>query len=147
MTAPTDPPIRSCTAPEPLGHYVHARRAGHLLFLAGVGPRRRGSPDIPGVVLDAAGRVLAYDLEAQARACFDNARAILHDAGSSWERIIDVTVFLTDLPRDFAAFNRVWAQYFPADAPQPTRTVVGVTALPRGGNAPIAIELKIIASV
>ncbi|MFG0283229.1 MAG: RidA family protein [Phycisphaerales bacterium JB039] len=131
----------SSRAPEPVGLYPHARRIGNLLFLSGVGPRRRGSKEIPGVTLDGEGNVVAYDIEAQCRSCFDNVRAVLEDAGSSWDRLVDVTVFLTDMKRDFAAYNKVYAEYF-KDV-QPTRTTIEVGALP----TPIAVEVKAIASV
>jgi 2-aminomuconate deaminase len=133
--------IRSARAPEPVGAYPHARRVGNLLFLSGVGPRKPGTREIPGVTLDADGRIEAYDIEAQTRSVFDNVRAILEDAGSGWERLVDVTVYLTDIRADFAAYNRLWADYFPADPP--CRTTVEVAALP----TPIAIELKCIATV
>ena len=133
--------IESRKAPEPVGLYPHARRVGNLLFLSGVGPRKRGSKEIPGVTLDANGNVSSYDIEAQCRSVFENVRIILEDAGSSWDKLVDVTVFLTDMQRDFAAYNRVYAQYFKDN--QPCRTTVEVTALP----TPIAIELKCIATV
>jgi 2-aminomuconate deaminase len=133
--------ITSARAPEPVGAFPHARRVGNLLFLSGIGPRRRGSRDIPGVTLDASGEIASYDFEKQCRAVFENVRLVLEDAGSSWDRIVDVTAYLTDMRRDFTAWNRLWAEYFPADAP--ARTTVEVTRLP----APIAIELKVIATV
>ncbi|MDE1983660.1 MAG: RidA family protein [Gammaproteobacteria bacterium] len=133
--------IDSAQGPEPVGAYPHARRVGNLLFLSGVGPRKRGSKDIPGVTLDASGKVISHDIEAQCRSVFENVRLILEDAGSSWEKLVDVTVFLTDMQRDFAIYNRVYAEYFKDN--QPCRTTVQVTALPR----PIAIELKCIATV
>lgn len=133
--------ITSPRAPEALGPYPHARRVGNLLFISGMGPRRRGEQQVPGVELDAAGRVVRYDIEAQCRAVFDNVRVILEDAGSSWERLVDVTVFLTDLERDFATYNRIYAEFF--GAVKPCRTTVGVTRLP----GPIAIELKCIAMI
>ena len=137
----------STRAAEPVGAYPHARRAGNLLFLAGIGPRKRGSKDIPGVSLDATGGVAEYDIDAQVRACFDNVRAVLEEAGSSWDRIVDVTVFLTDLKRDFPRFNQLWAEHFPAGPSQPTRTTLQVQALPQAGNAPINFEVKVIATV
>lgn len=133
--------IQSARAPEPVGPYPHARRVGNLLFLSGVGPRKRGSKEIPGVTLDAQGNVVSHDIEAQCRAVFENVRRILEDAGSSWDRLVDVTVFLTDMQRDFAAYNRVYTEYFKDN--QPCRTTVEVTALP----TPIAIELKCIATI
>lgn len=135
-------------APEPVGAYPHARRAGNLLFLSGVGPRSRGTKDIPGVTLDAAGNMIDYDIEAQCRACFDNVRSVLEDAGSSWGNIVDVLVFLTDLPRDFEAYNKLYAEYFAGEGkPNPTRTTIEISRLPQGGNAPIAIELKVVATI
>lgn len=131
----------SSRAPEPVGPYPHARRVGNLLFLSGVGPRDRWSKKIPGVELDANGNILSYDIEAQCHAVFKNVRAILEDAGSSWDRIVDVTVFLTNMKRDFATFNRIYAEYFRDN--QPCRTTVEVGALP----TPIAIELKVIAVI
>ena len=135
------PTTRSEKAPEPVGPYPHARRVGNLLFLSGVGPRKRGSKEIPGVTLDAKGNVVSHDIEAQCRSVFENVRLILEDAGSSWDKLVDVTVFLTDMQRDFAAYNRVYAEYFKDN--QPCRTTVEVTALP----TPIAIELKCIATM
>ena len=137
----SDQKIHSSKAPEPVGLYPHARRVGNLLFLSGVGPRKRGSKEIPGVTLDAQGRILSYDIEAQCRSVFDNVRYILEDAGSGWDKLVDVTVFLTDMQRDFQTYNRLYAEYFKDN--QPCRTTVQVTALP----TPIAIELKCIATI
>ncbi|HET7651273.1 MAG TPA: Rid family hydrolase [Gammaproteobacteria bacterium] len=133
--------IESSKAPEPVGLYPHARRVGNLLFLSGVGPRKRGSKEIPGVTLDAEGKLVAHDIEAQCRSVFENVRLILEDAGSGWDRLVDVTVFLTDMKNDFATYNRIYAEYFRDN--QPCRTTVEVTALP----TPIAIELKCIATI
>lgn len=133
--------IDSSRAPEPVGLYPHARRVGNLLFLSGVGPRERGTKKIPGVELNDAGEILSYDIETQCRSVFENVRAIVEDAGSSWENIVDVTVFLTNMKDDFAAYNRVYAKYFEDN--RPCRTTVEVGALP----TPIAIELKIIATI
>ena len=129
------------TAPPPVGHYPHARRVGKLLFLSGLGPRSPGGGPIPGVTLDEAGNILGHDIERQCHAVFANVRSVLEAAGSSWERLVDVTVFLTNIQRDFVVFNRVWKEYFPSDPP--CRTTVEVTRLP----TPIAIELKCIATV
>lgn len=134
-------PLQSSRAPEPVGLYPHARRVGNLLFLSGVGPRQRGSADIPGVTRDAAGKIVEYDIETQCRAVFDNVRYILEDCGAGWEHIVDVTVFLTDMAADFQTFNRVYAEYFHEN--QPCRTTVEVNALP----TPIAVELKVIAAL
>ncbi len=131
----------SSRAPEPVGLYPHARRVGDLLFLSGVGPRERGKKEIPGVELDHDGRIVSYDIETQCRSVFQNVRFIVEEAGSSWENIIDVTVFLTNIRDDFAVYNRVYAEYF-ADN-RPCRTTVEINALP----TPIAIELKVIAVI
>ena len=133
--------LMSDRAPEPVGPYPHARRVGDLLFLSGIGPRERGRLAIPGVVQDADGKVVSHDIEVQCRAVLSNVRAVLEDAGSSWDRIVDVTVFLTDMQRHFAIFNRVYAEHFKDN--RPARTTVEVTRLP----TPIAIELKVIATI
>ena len=128
-------------APKPVGAYPHARKAGNLLFLSGVGPRKRNSNEIPGVNLDKDGNVISHDIEAQCHAVFNNIRNILEESGSKWENLVDVTVFLTDMERDFDTYNRIYADYFKSN--QPCRTTVGVTSLP----TPIAIELKCIATI
>ena len=128
-------------APDPVGAYPHARRVGDLLFLSGVGPRRPGTGEIPGNETDADGNLTAYDIEAQCRSCFENIRRIVEDAGSSWVRIVDVTVFLTDMKRDFETFNRLYAEAFATN--RPTRTTIEVGALP----TPIAVELKVTATI
>ncbi|MFN0059004.1 MAG: RidA family protein [Planctomycetota bacterium] len=127
-------------APEPVGPYPHARRVGNFLFLSGVGPRARGTKKIPGVELDADGNILSYDIAEQCRSVFQNVRSVLEDAGCRWEQIVDVTIYLTDMKRDFATFNRIYGEHFTTN--RPTRTTVEVGALP----TPIAIELKVIAS-
>ena len=131
----------SSRAPEPVGAYPHARRVGGLLFLSGVGPRRRGLENIPGVTLGENSEIVSYDIAEQCRSVFQNVRYILEDAGSSWENIVDVTVFLTNMKDDFAVYNRVYAEYFSDN--KPCRTTVEVNALP----TPIAIELKVIATI
>ena len=133
--------IESSRAPEPVGLYPHARRVGNLLFLSGVGPRERGKKEIPGVVLNESGNIASYDIEIQCRSVFQNVRFILEDAGSSWENIVDVTVFLTNMKDDFPSYNRIYAEYF-ADN-KPCRTTVEVSKLP----TPIAIELKVVATI
>lgn len=133
--------IHSSKAPEPVGLYPHARRVGNLLFLSGVGPRKRGSKEIPGVELDENGNVISYDIEAQCHSVFENIRYILEEAGSSWDKIVDVTVFLTNIKEDFPKYNKIYAEYFKDN--QPCRTTLGITALP----TPIAIELKVIATI
>jgi 2-aminomuconate deaminase len=134
-------PLNSDKAPKPVGAYPHARRVGHLLFLSGIGPRKRGSKNIPGVTLDAAGNIVSYDIETQCRSVFENVRIILESSGSSWENLVDVTAFLTNMKNDFAVFNKIYAEYFTEN--QPCRTTVEVNALP----TPIAIELKCIAVI
>ncbi len=133
--------IKSARAPEPVGLYPHARRVGDLLFLSGVGPRERGTKAIPGVELGDNGDIVSYDIETQCRSVFQNVRYILEDAGSSWDKIVDVTVFLTNMKADFAAYNKLYAEYF-ADN-QPCRTTIEISSLP----TPIAIELKVIATI
>jgi 2-aminomuconate deaminase len=131
-------------APEPVGAFPHAKRVGDLLFLSGIGPRVRGSKEIPGVTLDSAGNVISYDIETQCRAVFENVRLVLEDAGATWQDIIDVTVFLTNMKKDFPIYNKLYAGYFAGPGkPNPTRTTIEVGALP----TPIAIELKVIAAV
>ena len=133
--------VISSKAPEPVGLYPHARRVGNLLFLSGVGPRARGSKEIPGVKLDANGKVISYDIEAQCHSVFRNVRSILEEAGSSWDKLVDVTVFLTNMKDDFPIYNRIYAEYFKDN--QPCRTTVEINCLP----TPIAIELKCIATM
>ena len=136
--------FESSRAPEPVGAFPHAKRVGNFLFLAGIGPRRRGSKEIPGVTLDLAGNIVSYDIEKQCCAVFENVRLVLEDAGASWDDIVDVTVFLTNMKKDFAIYNKLYAEHFAgADKPNPTRTTIEVTALP----TPIAIEVKVIAAV
>lgn len=133
--------IDSTRAPEPVGLYPHARRVGNLLFLSGVGPRERGTKKIPGVELNAQGEIVSYDIEAQCHSVFRNVRAILEEAGSSWQDLVDVTVYLTNMKKDFPIYNRLWAEYFKENPP--CRTTLEIGALP----TPIAIELKCVAVV
>jgi len=136
--------FESSRAPEPVGAFPHAKRVGNLLFLSGIGPRVRGIKEIPGVTLDSAGNIVNYGIETQCRAVFENVRLVLEDAGATWNDIVDVTVFLTNMKKDFPIYNRLYAEYFAGpNKPNPTRTTVEVTALP----TPIAIELKVIAAV
>jgi 2-aminomuconate deaminase len=136
--------FQSSRAPEPVGAFPHAKRVGNLLFLSGIGPRKRGSKEIPGVAFDSAGNVVDYNIETQCRAVFENVRLVLEDAGANWNDIVDVTVFLTNMKKDFPIYNKLYAQYFSGKGqPNPTRTTIGVGALP----TPIAIELKVIAAV
>ena len=131
--------IFSSNAPEPVGLYPHARKVGNLLFLSGVGPREKGKKEIPGVILDSKRNIVSYDIEMQCHSVFKNVRNILEDSGSSWEQLVDVTVFLTNMKDDFEIYNRIYAEYFKEN--QPSRTTVEITSLP----TPIAIELKCIA--
>src|SRR5687767_11322230 len=128
-------------APPPVGPYPHAKRVGDFLFLSGIGPRKPGTGEIPGMIRDAAGSVIGHDIEVQTRACIENVRVILEEAGSSIEKVLDATVYLTDMERDFERFNQVYGEYF--GKVQPTRTTVGVDSLP----TPISVELKVIAAV
>ena len=133
--------INSCSAPEPVGHYPHAKKLGNLLFLSGVGPRKRDSKVIPGVSLSKNGKIISYDIGKQCVSVFENIKLILEEAGSSWDNIVDVTVFLTNMNDDFKIYNKLYKQYF--SGPFPTRTTVEVLSLP----TPIAIELKVIATI
>ncbi|MCB0479601.1 MAG: RidA family protein [Crocinitomicaceae bacterium] len=137
--------ISTSNAPKPVGLYPHARKVGNLLFLSGVGPRVAGSDandsGVPGLKLDHNGNFEEFDFEAQCRSVFDNVKIILEDAGSSWENLVDVTVFLVHMKRDFKVYNKVYAEYFKDN--QPCRTTVEINSLP----TPIAIELKCIATI
>ncbi|TVQ81723.1 MAG: RidA family protein [Micavibrio sp.] len=126
-------------APEPVGLYPHARRVGNLLFLSGVGPRKKGTKEIPGVTLDAEGNITDYDIAAQCHSVFENVKNILESSGAAWGDLVDVTVYLTNMKQDFPVYNKIWAEYFSENPP--CRTTIEVTALP----TPIAIELKCIA--
>jgi 2-aminomuconate deaminase len=137
--------INAENAPKPVGLYPHARRVGNLLFLSGVGPRIAGSDAsdslVPGLTLDKNGNYLTFDFEAQCRSVFENVRAILETSGSDWNQLIDVTVFLTNMKRDFQTYNKLYAEYFESN--QPCRTTVEINSLP----TPICIELKCIATI
>ena len=133
--------VHAAAAPKAVGRYPHARRVGDLLFLSGIGPRDPATNGVPGNVLDADGRLVAYDIVAQCHSVFANVRSVLEASGARWEDLVDVTVYLTDMARDFPAYNAVWAEYFPDVETAPCRTTLGITALP----TPIAIELKCVA--
>src|SRR3981081_1249772 len=136
--------FESSRAPKPVGAFPHAKRVGNLLFLSGIGPRKRDSKEIPGVTLDSAGHIVSYNIETQCRTVFENVRLVLEDAGSIWNDIVDVTVFLTNMKNDFPIYNKLYAEHFSgAGKPNPTRTTVQVTALP----TPIASGLKGIAAL
>ena len=137
----TEKSIESSKAPEPVGLYPHARRVGNLLFLSGVGPRKRGTKKIPGVELDENGKIVSYDIATQCHSVFKNIKYILEDSGSRWDKIVDVQVFLTNMKDDFPTYNKLWAEYF-AENP-PCRTTIEINCLP----TPIAIELKVIATI
>jgi 2-aminomuconate deaminase len=133
--------LNSDKAPEPVGAYPHARRVGNLLFLSGVGPRKKGSKEIPGVTLDENRNIISYNIEEQCHSVFQNVRYVLEASGSRWENLVDVTVFLTNMKDDFPTFNKIYAEYFKEN--QPCRTTIEINALP----TPIAIELKCIATI
>lgn len=133
--------VNTDKAPEPVGKYPHARKVGDLLFLSGVGPRKPGTSVIPGVMLDGQGNVLGHDIEHQCHSVFENVKIILMESGSHWDNLIDITIFLTNMKRDFDIFNKVYEEYFQNN--QPCRTTVEVSSLP----TPIAIELKCIATI
>lgn len=133
--------IHSERAPDPVGLYPHVKKVDNILYLSGVGPRKKGSFKIPGVELDKDGNIQSYNMEDQVHSVFENVKLILEDSGSSWDQLVDVTVFLTNMKKDFETFNRIYGDYFRKN--QPARTTVEVTALP----TPIAIELKCIATV
>ncbi len=139
MTEPENGRIHAGNAPEPVGAYPHARREGAFLFLSGIGPRKPGTSEIPGVTFDDEGTVIDHDIEAQTRSVIENVTEVLAAAGSSLEKVVDVLVFLTDMNRDFSGFNKVYAETFAEIGA--TRTTVQVVALP----TPIAVEFKIIA--
>lgn len=133
--------IKTGKAATPLGAYPHARRVGDLLFLSGIGSRQASDNKIPGLVQDAEGNILKYDIEAECRSVFANVKAVLEAAGSSWDKIVDVTVFLTNMKKDFPAYNNIYGEYF--KEVEACRTTVEVKSLP----TPIAIELKVIATI
>jgi len=133
--------FNSDRAPRAVGLYPHARKVGDLLFLSGVGPRKVGQTDIPGVTLNENGEIESYDIEQQCHSVFENIRFILEDSGSSWDNIIDVQVFLTNMKDDFKTYNKIYADYFKDN--QPCRTTIEIKSLP----TPIAIELKVIATI
>jgi 2-aminomuconate deaminase len=133
--------VISSTAPEPVGLYPHAKKVGNLLFLSGIGPRQKGEKKIPGVEQDEKGNIISYDIEKQCHSVFKNVKTVLEESGSSWDKIIDVTVFLTNMKADFSTYNKLWAEYFSNNPP--CRTTVEIKSLP----TPIAIELKVIATL
>lgn len=133
--------MNSNRAPEPVGHYPHARKVGNTLYLSGVGPRERGTKKIPGVELKPSGEIQSYDIAVQCHSVFKNVKAILEDSGSRWENLVDVTVYLTNMKNDFPIYNKLWAEYFHTNPP--CRTTLEINCLP----TPIAIELKCVAVI
>lgn len=133
--------IHTDNAPKAVGHYPHAHRVGQLLFLSGIGPRDARDNSIPGNVYDDQRQLLSYDFVAQCHSVFANVMAVLAASGAHWNDLVDVTVYLTDMTRDFPTYNAIWAEYFPDASSAPCRTTLGITALP----TPIAIELKCLA--
>ena len=133
--------IKKSKAPEPVGKYPHTRKVGNLLFLSGIGPRKPNTNIIPGVMMDGQGNLIGHDIEVQCRSVFENVKIILEESGSNWNNLVDITVYLTDMKRDFDLYNKIYSEYFTSN--QPCRTTVGITSLP----TPIAIELKCIATV
>lgn len=133
--------IKTENAAKPLGAYPHARKVGNLLFMSGIGSRSAKDNSIPGLVQDEAGNIISYDMEAECHSCFANVKAVLEASGSSWDKIVDVTVFLTNMKKDFPTYNRIYGEYFKNI--QACRTTVEVKSLP----TPIAIELKVIATI
>lgn len=133
--------IHTDKASTPLGAYPHARKVGNLLFLSGIGPRNPEDNSIPGLELDANGNIVKYDIEAETHAVFANVKAVLEASGTCWDKMIDVTVFLTNMKKDFPVYNKIYGEYF-KDV-QACRTTVEVKSLP----TPIAIELKVIATI
>ena len=141
QTAVMSEKISTEKAPKPVGLYPHARRVGNLLFLSGIGPRTPMTDEIPGLERDKNGNFIQFDFAAQCRSVFDNVRIVLEESGSSWDKLVDVTVFLVDMKRDFQTYNKIYAEYFKDN--QPCRTTVGIDSLP----TPIAIEMKCIAII
>ena len=144
MVKPSTQSVTSKRAPEAVGAFPHAKRVGDWLYLSGMGPRKRGAKEIPGVTLDEHRNIVAYDFGVQCRSVFENVRTVLEDAGASWNDIVDVTCFLTNMKDDFPAFNKLYAEHFAGpDMPNPTRTTMEVNCLP----TPIAVEMKVVAYV
>ncbi len=133
--------IKTTNAAAPLGAYPHARKVGNLLFLSGIGSRRASDNKIPGLELDEAGNIVKYDIEAECHSVFANVKAVLEASGSSWDKMVDVTVFLTNMKTDFPIYNKIYGEYF--NGVEACRTTVEIKSLP----TPICIELKVIATI
>jgi 2-aminomuconate deaminase len=137
----SDGKIESKRAPEPVGAYPHARKVGDFIFYSGMGPRSRGSKDIPGVTLNEKGEIESYDIATQCHSVFNNLKMVVEESGASWMDVVDVTVFLTNMKADFPTYNKIYAEYFKEN--QPCRTTLEIKSLP----TPIAIEVKAVAYV
>ncbi len=115
--------VETRRAPEAIGPYSQAVKAGGFVFVSGQIPLR---PD---------GTLVEGSIEDQARQVLENVKAILEAAGSGLDRVVQVTAYLSDIA-DFQAFNRVYAEFF--KEPYPARAVVGVAALPKGVRVEVA---------
>ena len=121
--------IDTPTAPAAIGPYSQARITGNLLFTAGQIPLVPGSMEL-----------VAGPIEAQTEQVLKNLSAVLAAAGTSWDRVVKTTVFLTDLA-DFAAFNAVYEAAL--GGAKPARSTIQVAALPRGAR----VEIELVAEV
>lgn len=120
--------IHSDHAPAAIGPYSQAVRVGNTLYLSGQTP------------LDpSTGELVAGDISAQATQVFENLKAVLGAAGASFEHVVRVGIYLTDLG-NFAAVNEVMKRYF--QQPYPARSTIGVASLPRAA----AVEIDLVAS-
>ncbi|MBS0505904.1 MAG: RidA family protein [Proteobacteria bacterium] len=124
--------------PRPLGNYARWRRVGATIYVAGVSARLPGG-EIDGVRRD--GDAVQRDVAVQTRRVLANVDAILQEAGAGLADCVDMTVYLVRA-EDFAAFNAAYAEFFPGDAPVPTRTTVVVRALP---HPDMVVEIKAVA--
>jgi 2-aminomuconate deaminase len=125
-------------APDPLGPYAHAVRAHGFVYCSGQGARDPRTGREAGVGYDEQGKVTSYDIAVQCEATLGNVHAVLEAAGTSWDRLVELTVFLKDMD-DFEAMNEVYARHFPNGGP--ARTTVGVSDLPADNY----IEIRAIA--
>ena len=120
--------IHTRSAPAAIGPYSQANALGQLLFTSGQ------------IALDpVSGEVVAGDIAAQTRRTLDNLMAVLAAGGSAASQVLKTTCFLVDMA-DFAAFNAVYAEYFPPEA-APARSCVAVKVLPRN----VLVEVEAIA--
>ena len=132
---------KTSQAPSPVGNYPHSIELNGVLYLSGIGPRNSKDNSIDGNSYDQNNHLIDYDIEKQTHAVFKNIKSILEASNSKWENIVDITVFLTNMKKDFNKFNEIYNSYFPDS--HACRTTVEVNALPTD----IAIELKCIAMV